>query len=713
MTRPRPSPAVIERVRALGEGDFVKFLDEVPPAATNALVDCLPTVPGFRKRSAAGIQQRKRALAKEFASNYSRNSPKRASVDQSLYAFWRAWALEHLCDKASTEALIKAIEEGGEELDEDTTSRAIGPIIALFSALRTRSLENKCSRETIERFFAFSPFDESSEIRSLIDEAKSSAAIERDVAMAGLPQRLGQDEEDIKSLEASLHQMSMRIDLSNGDVRKIQRDVAALYSRVSQLGTAHEEFRAALDAHAEAIRSSDGLIASRGRETEAFSSGVNERLSRLSADAKALTQTVQSAISQLGTAHEEFRAALDAQAEAIRSSDGLIASRGRETEAFSSGVNERLSQLSADAKALTQTVQELAAHSSASAFDARLAALEQDKENAAPEGGTQGSPIGESLVHFRPRRLLTPRGEKIAALRSFEDGVAILAANLERAGLKKSAARPFAEEICASAFIGQVVFFKGALATAVARLSALSLSGPNSVRLSMPIGVTDGEAFRSVVMPLSSTAGSGVPALVIEGINRSALDVFADAISDLMAGEGALPAAWERQWFVFASVTQGVASLPIEPTYLELGPVFDLDHLDWRLRRVTSGVAAPGRVLADALRAIRASLEAWTTDSEEALRILRRFKPGRNPRMESSVIAAYCALSSIERAEPMSALQSIAYGWLVPLWLALGLERGEVDSELDGGKCDLATPDPRLASILANGDFAPGKDRGS
>lgn len=152
-----------------------------------------------------------------------------------------------------------------------------------------------------------------------------------------------------------------------------------------------------------------------------------------------------------------------------------------------------------------------------------------------------------------------------------------------------------------------------------------------------------------------------------------------------------------------------MASLAIEPSYLELGPVFDLDHLDWRLSQTAKRSLAYGTVRADALLSIRGNLEVRAIDSEEPMRLLRRFKPGKNPRMESAVVAAYSALSSIERRDSPSPLQSIAYGWLLPLWLALGLTREEVDSELDGGKCDVSTSDPRLASILASADFAAGK----
>ena len=89
MSRPSPSPAAIDRIRALGEKAFVAFLDEVSETGARTLSDSLPPVPGFRKNSKLGIKQRKRALFKEFAGTRNSASSNLAQADQSLYGFWR------------------------------------------------------------------------------------------------------------------------------------------------------------------------------------------------------------------------------------------------------------------------------------------------------------------------------------------------------------------------------------------------------------------------------------------------------------------------------------------------------------------------------------------------------------------------------------------------------------------------------------------------
>ena len=158
MSRPNPSEAVIDRIRAVGEKAFVAFLDEVSDAGTQALSDTLPPVPGFRKNSQAGIRQRKGALFREFVANRNPTSKNRMKADRAFYGFWRLWAIEHLGDPDGVEALIDAVEAADKE--EALASKSGEAALALFVRLKQLSIENKCSRESIDRFFQFGPFDE-------------------------------------------------------------------------------------------------------------------------------------------------------------------------------------------------------------------------------------------------------------------------------------------------------------------------------------------------------------------------------------------------------------------------------------------------------------------------------------------------------------------------------------------------------------------------
>ena len=192
---------------------------------------------------------------------------------------------------------------------------------------------------------------------------------------------------------------------------------------------------------------------------------------------------------------------------------------------------EGLAQLTGELGSLAADIRrtEAEASSAGAAAASRVAALEEAQANSASMPPVLA--LTPSTGPFQPRLLCAGREDKVAGLKSLEDAAACLASNLERVGLRKSAARTIAEETCAAAFAGQVVFFKGSLATAVARCAALSLSGSASVRVSMPLGLSSAEAFdgiRAFIDPATAFAS----ALVIEGINRTALDIYSDAVAD-------------------------------------------------------------------------------------------------------------------------------------------------------------------------------------
>lgn len=280
---------------------------------------------------------------------------------------------------------------------------------------------------------------------------------------------------------------------------------------------------------------------------------------------------------------------------------------------------------------------------------------------------------------------------------------------LQSLGLKKTAAQVFAMEIAAASLAGQTVFFKGAFATEAARLCARAASVGKSYRSAIPIGLNDGELLRSALDDVLRPAEEYVAAIVVEGINRSALEVFADVLSDF-----AQPLSYPKTpsacaTFVYATLIQGSAALSIEPHYLERGPIFDLDHFDWRARRPEPAEPLLGVLPLRVQREARAQIDASAVDQEEVLRLSRRFLRKRNPKMERILVSAYTALNLMhDPREGPTALQSLAFGWLAPLWISLGVTREDADSELDGGKCDSNPPraDPRIASILATGDFA-------
>ena len=75
----RPSAAAIKRIAAVGETEFLAFLDEISPKGAREVANILPTIPGFRKSSESGLRQRKRKLGRR-SSQQPKSRPPQSSA---------------------------------------------------------------------------------------------------------------------------------------------------------------------------------------------------------------------------------------------------------------------------------------------------------------------------------------------------------------------------------------------------------------------------------------------------------------------------------------------------------------------------------------------------------------------------------------------------------------------------------------------------------
>jgi hypothetical protein len=690
--RPPPTPDAVSRIHALGEKAILQFFEEIPGDSLRELAGFLPPVDGFRTDSSAGIQQRKRALAKKLASKGSLPTPHADPAYRALYVLWRAWASEHIGEGDAIDALLDKIEEAEGALGDGSNGDAPvnTEIEAAFGTLRSWSQENKCTREQIERLFTFSPFSATEAIQRMIQSAKVSSDVDRDAAYAGLPQRLQNDEAEIQALKSQVASLALEANAATSDVAEIKRIIASLQTSLLALTDAHQEARATLEKHAGELTSVKSALRERDDSLLRDIGEAKDAIARLTA--RALRQD-----------------ALDNVTTALGRVEKTLVSDSQHYEST-------LTKIAVDICDLSEQIAALSKRSdpadTITALEGRLAALEKDQTqlplqqpsvSPPPREGAQADHAAASAtVRLSATRLST--GSDHPA-RTFDSAKALrdaISTELQALGLKKSAAQIFATEIAAAALAGQIVFFKGGFAADTARACARAVAGPNSFRVSIPIGLNDGEELRAAFNSSAHGLSASVPAFAIEGINRSALEVFGDVLDDLSSGAGSPPMLF------FASIVQGDAALTIDPNYLEHGPLFDLDHLDWRTRKTATASTAGASLPSAVHKQVREQFDAKTVDFDEPLRQLRAFAPKRKPRIERTFAVAYAALSILhdERDAP-TPLQSLTYGWLAPLWVTLGLPREDADTEIDGGKCDGTRADPRIASMLTF-DFCSG-----
>jgi hypothetical protein len=691
--RIRPTPEATARVRNLRGKAILAFLDEVSTGSVRKLVPIFPPVPGFRKNSEAGIKQRKIALAKLLTNRVDDRD------HTALYVMWRAWAREHLGNPDNIAQLIDELEELDHHDHLESDSPTVTAITALFSALKALSLENKCPREKIARFFEFSPFSATVAITDLIQSSKSAADIERDTALSTLPKRLHDDELEIESINARLKSLTARIETAASELADTKAKVADHRATLRSIKESGDRYEAQF---AEALTSLERTAQAATRLERAF-----EELEQTSAAVKRGSGERAQIDQRITSVEIALTQAIAAEVEPLRKKLAGIVPVG--ADALDSVIKE-VQVLAGQLTTLSQTA--LSKDDIQSIHD-RVINLEQHAITLpAPQrdydvkilGPSTGDGVLRAGAHALPIQPIAPGIAKDSkTLDTSGKIIGNLSTALQSLGLRTSAADSFAKEMAAAILSNQIIFLKGALSHATACVCARALSYNHASTISVPAGLTDGVVFRSALETLSLAKGGDVTAAVLDGFNRSSLDATKDVLAEFSTDQN----LWGRPRVIFfATLLQGLASIPVEPEYLEFGPVFDLDYLEWRARPDANAAVIGGILPSAAEEALRKEVDSAAADIEEVIRLVRKFLPKSNVRIERTLAAAFRALHHLrsEKHGPTH-LQSLAFGWLAPLWHALGVTKEQADSELDGGKCDSDKPDTRLANILSSEEF--------
>jgi hypothetical protein len=561
-----------------------------------------------------------------------------------------------------------------------------------------KSSENgKCSREDIKRAFRFSLYDETQPLLAIIELSRSAADIKRTADYEGLPNRLSQDEDEIKAAKAQLKEIGQRLDRHATAVDAWPIHRTGLLSAIDDLRVSVERRLETLEAARNELPSQKA----NGSQTEQ-ALAVKNLTERIDAVTQQLAALPADKPTEAGEAAERANKRLDIVEGALAEREnGAIA----DAETRIKAVEDRLDR---------EIKVRLAGTTDPSILE-RLNNIEEaltgnpppqpEPEQPQPQYETK-TPSGNAVIVENAAPILVEPLVQRADIGSttastFATIAAPLSAIFQNLGLKASAAEILAEEICASLIMGQVVFLRGAYATEAARACASLLCHGNAYRLALPLGLQKADDLRRSVQSQVVVDNQQLTAVVIEGINLVAFEICKDVLSDLAADRAPSATGEIGGAFVIATIVQGVASLPVEASYLELGPVLDLDYLDWRSKRPVARGATVLTLSRAGVLAVRTTLNAKSVDTDEPQKLVQSFQPKRNPRIEHTVLSAFTALATCRKTGVRpSALQSLAFGWLLPLWVVQDAPKSEVDIQIDGGKCDADTPDPRLTLLL-------------
>jgi len=680
-----PTPEAKARIQAHSEAEFLTLFNELPVDAFQRVARHLPKVDGFRPTSTAGIAKQKAALARKLSKT---NATDREYY--GLYLIWREWIYATFKNSATVQELIDQIEDAANSVqDEAKRSLAIdSKVDALFAKLSDDSRQNLCTRENIERLLAFSPWSVTNAARDMIAASKASSEVERDKKVSELPERLQRDEAAIRDIAAQLKAAIDRTDQNMRSVTQVTSQIAELRAATAQIK-----------------RDIDGL------RTDGQQHAAEQR--NLRQEAIAAGKASESRFKSLSDVIGELLAVIDslrAQSSHISGLDESIATLGNfvsesskaklEIDASIARLQANVDQLTRDVIAISDT---RAANESvisrlmdleARVASGSLAASSSEPIAATPVVGlTERRPLAwESIVSRRPATAV--------AVENLDQIATGFSKTLRSTGLRKQAAEVFAEECAAALIARQAIFLKGAFATHVGRALAASFASSSALRMSIPLGMENDTRIRDAILEGLNATATDIGAIVIEGVDIVPMQMLRDVIADSLMPNRGMRA--KPRLAVFGTIADGIASVPVEKTYFELGPLFDLDVLDWRMAHTSDTSIVAHAVTATVDDTFWDMLAKESADIDEASRLIRLFSSRRDPAVEQAILRAFRALLLVRKraTDYVTPLQSLFYGWLLPYWRTRKIARSQVDEEVDGGKVN-GEVDRRLQLLLA------------
>ncbi|WP_035295389.1 hypothetical protein [Brevibacillus thermoruber] len=261
--------------------------------------------------------------------------------------------------------------------------------------------------------------------------------------------------------------------------------------------------------------------------------------------------------------------------------------------------------------------------------------------------------------------------------------------NLNGLGIKLPQARRMACEVLSALAAGQMVTFDGPLGPIVAERCAHSLAGGAVHMVRIPVGLLDSYFFErhlSAWIDESEISSSPV-AIILEGINRSALEVYGAGLRQFIVERVFRLVSKGYNLLIFATIVEGPAAIPIGKEILELGPVFATDSLGWMDKVASQG--KQGFIKSEVWLEIT-RLPEIKPDWQESLvpdwLLLEGGTLWRRILMTALLFLIEFTNDSDNYIAESTAVSAVMFGWILPMALQVCSDR--VQEVLDGIELD-------------------------
>lgn len=261
--------------------------------------------------------------------------------------------------------------------------------------------------------------------------------------------------------------------------------------------------------------------------------------------------------------------------------------------------------------------------------------------------------------------------DSVLDLNTKEEIVSHLEQNLKQLGVKHQHARLVAKEVVIALASGQLVTLQGSLALSVAERCAACLVGGNYKLIKIPFGCIESRSLEEIVCDLfeESKSTNRPIAIIFEGINRSAFEVYGSYVRQFIIERIMQFNTELHSIFMFATINDGPAMIPIGRETLELGPLITVDSLRWTNKAPTSVSLGSVSKTTFAEEFYFDKIEYELEDSivPEWLQILGGPLWRRMLLRTNSI--------SMELSPSTDPFESTLFGWIIPLALCLNTEQ--------------------------------------
>ncbi|MGE4404255.1 hypothetical protein [Pseudomonas sp.] len=382
-------------------------------------------------------------------------------------------------------------------------------------------------RESVERLILFSGFAGHADTQAALGRFRPASTLARDRMIDELPGRLSAIEGYFEIAESAADEVAERIDQLFSKVNRLTQDLEQATLRTE--------------------RSTAGLA-----ELRSFVEQVANRTEQFADSLRLVDGATQKTI--------EAAAASDHCVQLVRQDLDVFSDRANAWDEALSKISElqgMVAQINSREPDLVRTADAVEFLSD------RLEELQANLGKMRTDSGSKQQQV--RLFETEPQGPLVE-------LYTVEIACDLISHNLQASGIVKGAAISLSRQIFAALAAGQLVQFSGSLADLVADSVAAAIGGPTFHEWSVPVGLVSDEMATECLEMVADTSGC----LVLKGANRSAFEIYGDALRDLVIRRQ-LSILTHHRLALIASWAHGPAAFPDGGTLAELGPVFDTD----------------------------------------------------------------------------------------------------------------------------------------